>query len=135
MRLTVNPEDTNTLPTPESISSSILNSSSSLELDTLKSRIRELESQLSIAARKSSGTPLLTPKSTLPIPNRSVESVTLGFGGSFDVLQDSSPFLQTQSVVRNVAHKNRVFGQSHWISSFVLFRDVSDPQKETAEQD
>jgi hypothetical protein len=135
MRLTVNPEDTNTLLTPESINSSILNSSSSLELDTLKARIRELESQLSIAARKSSGTPLLTPKSTLPIPNRSVESVALGFGGNFDVIQDSSPFVQTQSVVRNVAHKNRVFGQSHWISSFMLFRDVSDLQKEIAEQD
>jgi hypothetical protein len=135
MRLTVNPENTNTLPTPESVSSSILNSSSSLELDTLKVRIRELEGQLSIAASKSSGTPLLTPKSTLPIPNRSIESVTLGFGGHFDVLQDSSAFGQTRSVVRNVAHKNRVFGQSHWISSFMLFRDVSDLQKQIAGQD
>jgi hypothetical protein len=61
--------------------------------------------------------------------------VALGFGGNFDVIQDSSPFVQTQSVVRNVAHKNRVFGQSHWISSFMLFRDVSDLQKEIAEQD
>jgi hypothetical protein len=129
MKLTVNPENANTLPTPESVSSSILNSSLSLDLDTLKARIRELESQLSIAASKSSGTPLLTTKPTLPIPSRSIESVTLGFGGHFDVLQDSSAFGQTQSVVRNVAHKNRVFGQSHWISSFVLFRDVSDLQK------
>jgi hypothetical protein len=124
--LTDSLDNIDTLPTPDSISSSTLNRPSSLELDTLKARIQELESQLSIAACKTTGTPSLTPKSALPIPNHSIESVATGLGGDFDVLQQSPVFGQARSVVRNVAHKNRVFGQSHWISSFTLFRDVSD---------
>ena len=40
------------------------------------------------------------------------------------MVQESRLFGQAQAVVRSVAHKNRVFGQSHWISSFTLFRDI-----------
>lgn len=126
-RLTGDLDSVKTLPTPESSIPSILNSPSSLELDTLKIRIQELESQLSIAACKPLGTlPSPAPKPTLPIPDRRVESVATGLGGNFDVLQEGPLFGQARSVVRNVAHKNRVFGQSHWISSFTLFRDVGD---------
>jgi hypothetical protein len=50
--------------------------------------------------------------------------VSSSLGGTFDVVQESRLFGQAQAVVRSVAHKNRVFGQSHWISSFTLFRDI-----------
>jgi hypothetical protein len=45
-------------------------------------------------------------------------------GGAIDVLEDNRTFGRTHAVSRAIAHKNRVFGQSHWMNGFMIYRDV-----------
>ncbi|KAJ4366063.1 hypothetical protein N0V95_000290 [Ascochyta clinopodiicola] len=90
----------------------------------MRLRIQELEEQLSQASTPGSSAPSVTSKSVVPTPSYSKDQVKSTLGGTFDVVQESRLFGQAQAVVRSVAHKNRVFGQSHWISSFTLFRDI-----------
>lgn len=96
-----------------------------MDLDSMRLRIQELEEQLSQAS---------TPASSISSTSRSAQQASLQsndkvkstLGGTFDIVQESRLFGQAQAVVRSVAHKNRVFGQSHWISSFTLFRDIME---------
>jgi hypothetical protein len=48
--------------------------------------------------------------------------VTSGLAGPIDVLQDNR--IRDYPIARSIAHKNRVFGQSHWMNGFVVFRDI-----------
>lgn len=95
----------------------------------MKLRIQELEEQLSQASTPastapSSSAPSVSYRPWAPAPSHGHDQVKSSLGGTFDVVQESRLFGQAQAVVRSVAHKNRVFGQSHWISSFTLFRDI-----------
>ncbi|KAJ8116445.1 hypothetical protein OPT61_g2141 [Boeremia exigua] len=100
---------------------------SEMDLTAMKLRIQELEEQLSQASTSvSSPVTTSSSRSPEPAPLHHTSQVTSTLGGKFDVVQESRLFGQAQAVVRSVAHKNRVFGQSHWISSFTLFRDIID---------
>jgi hypothetical protein len=123
--LTAEPGHTSDLPNSEITCPLVASTASSLELETLKTRIRELEGQLNMITSHSSVKTSLTTNSIESFPARSVESITTGLGGGFNILHDNLIPGEAQTVVRSVAHKNRVFGQSHWISSITLFRDVS----------
>lgn len=90
----------------------------------MRIRIQELEEQLSQVSTPASSVPSLASNSNEPVLLQNKDQVTSTLGGTFDVVQESRLFGQAQAVVRSVAHKNRVFGQSHWISSFTLFRDI-----------
>lgn len=90
----------------------------------MKLRIQELEEQLSQASTPASSAPSLVSRSGQSSTLHGTDQVKSTLGGTFDVVQESRLFGQAQAVVRSVAHKNRVFGQSHWISSFTLFRDI-----------
>lgn len=90
----------------------------------MRIRIQELEEQLSQVSTPASSVPSLASNSIEPVLLQNKDQVTSTLGGTFDVVQESRLFGQAQAVVRSVAHKNRVFGQSHWISSFTLFRDI-----------
>jgi hypothetical protein len=96
----------------------------SMDMESMRLRIQELEERLSQVSTPTSSAPSVTSNSNLNLPWRSRDQVTSTLGGTFDVVQESRLFGQAQAVVRSVAHKNRVFGQSHWISSFTLFRDI-----------
>ncbi|KAF2630996.1 putative C6 transcription factor [Macroventuria anomochaeta] len=112
------------LPSLSSDTASISNDQTSIELESMKLRIQELEEQLSQVSTPASSAPSVTPKFVSWLPSHSTDQIKSTLGGTFDVIQESRLFGQAQAVVRSVAHKNRVFGQSHWISSFTLFRDI-----------
>ncbi|KAF2829552.1 hypothetical protein CC86DRAFT_318946 [Ophiobolus disseminans] len=77
----------------------------------MRKRILELEHQLSNAH---------TP---IPAPTHPVH-VTSSLSASIDILQDSRAFGHVHAIARGISHKNRVFGQSHWMNGFVVFRDL-----------
>lgn len=90
----------------------------------MRLRIQELEEQLARSSTPPSSVPSVSSKSLDSSTSHDVDQIKSSLGGTFDVVQESRLFGQAQAVVRCVAHKNRVFGQSHWISSFTLFRDI-----------
>lgn len=94
--------------TPQSVSS--------IELDSMRSKIAELEHQLHQSRN-------ITPSVATPAPTTSFH-VTSGLAGPIDVLQDSRTFGESYPISRGISHKNRVFGQSHWMNGFVVLRDV-----------
>jgi hypothetical protein len=91
--------------TPSSIAST--------EQDSLRARVAELENHLSHTASST----------TAPSPAPTVH-ITTSLSGPIDVIQDSRTLGQRHPIARGISHKNRVFGQSHWMNGFVVFRDI-----------
>ncbi|KAF3003501.1 hypothetical protein E8E13_004646 [Curvularia kusanoi] len=112
-------------PSPlSSTSASTPTDKTSIDFESMKLRIKELEKQLSQAGTPASSVSSNISRSAVPLPLQGNDQVTSSIGGTFDIVHETRLFGQAQAVVRSVAHKNRVFGQSHWISSFTLFRDI-----------
>lgn len=107
--------------TSASVSPKTCGSHSSFELEAMKARIAELEEKLSHAGSSMAPFPYqakVSRPTTYP-----VQTVT-SFAGTIDVLQDSQSIEHSQVISRSIAHKNRVFGQSHWMNGFVIFREI-----------
>ncbi|CAI7583872.1 unnamed protein product [Penicillium glandicola] len=83
----------------------------------LKSKIRQLENQLAQPTKTRTET-------CAPTPVSDIETTHSHLAGTFHVHNASLPSNQGQTVRRNFIHKRRFFGQSHWISSMCLFRDI-----------
>ncbi len=82
----------------------------------MRTRIAELEEKLSHASTTAS---VYSTATSSPAPTHPVH-INTSFVGTFDVLQDSRAFGHDHAISRGVAHKNRVFGQSHWMNGFVV---------------
>jgi hypothetical protein len=91
-------------------------SSTSIELESMRSKVTEVEHQRQQSRNA-------TPSVITPVPATSFH-VTSGLAGPIDVLQDSRTLGQAYPISRGISHKNRVFGQSHWMNGFVVLRDV-----------
>ncbi len=89
--------------------------SSFREVESMKSKIRQLEEQLSNSAHGSTQSPATT-------ANSNIETTTSRLGGTFHIHHDSRIFGQSQATSRSVMHKSRLFGQSHWVNGIVLVR-------------
>ncbi|KAL5115110.1 hypothetical protein ACEQ8H_007025 [Pleosporales sp. CAS-2024a] len=112
-RLSSAPYQTRAMPmTPES--------ANSLELQSMKSRIMELEEMLSRAVNSGSAAPSLAPSSG---PTNTIH-IRTGLGSPVDVISDTQTSDHSYPISRAMSHKNRVFGQSHWMNSFVVMRDA-----------
>lgn len=100
---------------PNSTQSSQLSKSSHEdEAKRLRSRIRELEDQLSrVSIESSSSSPLATVSS-------SIETTTSKLGGVFHVQCDTPIGNGGPMIARSMMHKTRMFGQSHWCVTAVL---------------
>ncbi|EMD86155.1 hypothetical protein COCC4DRAFT_59578 [Bipolaris maydis ATCC 48331] len=91
------------------------------ELEAMRTRITELEDKLSRASSSVTHSPFSDSAST-PASTHSVRTVSY-LATTVDVLEDTrSP--NGISISRGVAHKNRVFGQSHWMNGFIMFRQM-----------
>jgi hypothetical protein len=86
------------------------------ELEAMRTRITELEDKLSRASSVSNS-PFSDAAST-PASTHSVRTVSC-LATTVDVLEDTRSS-NGASISRSVAHKNRVFGQSHWMNGFVM---------------
>ena len=86
---------------------------SARDVESMKSRIRQLEEQLSKATQRSTRSPVLT-------SNSNIETTTSCIAGTVYVHHDSRLFGQIQAISRSVMHKTRLFGQSHWINGVAL---------------
>jgi hypothetical protein len=86
---------------------------STQEIETLKSKIRQLEDQLKKTTKIPAESTALTPVSD-------IETTHSHLAGTFHVHNESLPSNQSQTVRRSFIHKRRFFGQSHWISSLSL---------------
>ena len=98
--------------------SALPSQSTSEDVESLKSRIRQLEVQLSEKTQKSN-------LSSSPNSNPNVETITSRVAsshitGTFHVLNQSHLPGQGQTITRGVAHKTRLFGQSHWVNGIAL---------------
>lgn len=96
---------------PGSTVASAPSDQASMDMESMRLRIQELEERLSQASTPTSSAPSVTSSSNLNLPWRSRDQMTSTLGGTFDVVQESRLFGQAQAVVRSVAHKNRIFGQ------------------------
>ncbi|KAF2011581.1 hypothetical protein BU24DRAFT_495735 [Aaosphaeria arxii CBS 175.79] len=86
-----------------------------LELQSLKEKIKQLEQQIS------RGSSAVAPS---PAPSSShAEILDIGPIGCFTV-HGSSVFGHPQWLPRSITHKTRLYGQSHWIHTAALFKDV-----------
>ncbi|KAI9042745.1 uncharacterized protein KD926_005075 [Aspergillus affinis] len=96
--------------------------SSSQDVELMKSRIKDLEEQLSKATSSKS-----TPRSQASPPNSEIETATSQIGGTYYFQRENSSFGPPQGLTRSVMHKTRLFGQSHWIVRMSLFKDLLSP--------
>jgi hypothetical protein len=88
----------------------------------MKARIAELEEKLSRTASTASSVYSTSASTPAPSATQPVQFIT-SFAGNIDVLQETR-VPGSGSISRSVAHKNRLFGQTHWMNGFVMFRDV-----------
>ncbi|KAL4880339.1 hypothetical protein BJY04DRAFT_219333 [Aspergillus karnatakaensis] len=87
------------------------------EVESLKSKIRRLEEQLSNVTQQS------------PSPSvdasTNIETTTSQIAGTFHINSESRLDANSQAVTRRlVMHKSRLFGSSHWAQGASMFRDV-----------
>ncbi|KAF5648914.1 hypothetical protein F52700_732 [Fusarium sp. NRRL 52700] len=90
--------------------------SSVQELDMLRNRVRQLESQLS----STTATPLQSHVST---PASTLETSTSRLGGTF-YLHSHRQHVGALATPRAISHKSRFFGQSHFVCGLPLLRDI-----------
>lgn len=90
-------------------------SSSPSDVDSMQRRIKELEEQLSRVTYNSRPSTQAPPSSPT-----SYETVMSGLSGTFHVQVDDPLFGEAKASARSVAHKTRVFGQSHWVNGVIL---------------
>ncbi|KAL4803375.1 hypothetical protein BDV18DRAFT_166387 [Aspergillus unguis] len=96
---------------------SLCTNNSGREFDAMKSRIRQLEQQLSRATR--------LPATPRPSPRIDIETTTSQIAGTFQFNRESRLDGNSQGVIRNlVMHKSRIFGASHWAQGAAMFRDI-----------
>lgn len=105
-------------------SSTPISHSSGPEIETLRSKIKQLENQLARSTKSPAESPAPTPVSDF-------ETTHSHLAGTFHVHNESLNSNQGQTVRRSFIHKRRLFGQSHWISSMSL---VIDPMAPVASQ-
>ncbi|KAK2783882.1 hypothetical protein FQN52_009401 [Onygenales sp. PD_12] len=112
---------THGFPSPPSLGTRPLMPSSEVsarEVEVMKSRIKELEEQLSrtrVASREPS----------VPVINSNVEIKSSLTVGDISVRYESRVPGEAQTLSSSsVFHKSRLFGQSHWVNSVVQFRDI-----------
>lgn len=79
----------------------------------LRLRIRQIEEKL---ARKTPSTQQ-SPASTT---TSNIENFSTTLGGTFQVHCEQGSLGQSQPIARNMAHKTRLFGQSHWTVNSIL---------------
>ena len=95
-------------------------SHAAFELEAMRARITELEDKLA-RANSSVGSPYSAATST-PVSTHSVRTVTC-LASTIDVLQETrTP--GGAAISRAIAHKNRLFGQSHWMNGFIIVRNL-----------
>ena len=93
--------------------STVASQPSARDVESMKSRIRQLEEQLSKATQMATQSPVRT-------PNCNIETSTSRIGGTFHIHHESRSFGQPQVITRSIMHKTRQFGQSHWINGTIL---------------
>ncbi|KAI2464597.1 putative C6 transcription factor [Annulohypoxylon bovei var. microspora] len=98
-------------------SSPVASTPASQELESLRSRVKQLEEQLSKTNQTPSRSPVLD-------PDYNIETITSRISGTFYIHHDDNLNGQSQAISRSVTHKTRVFGQSHWITGFTLVREI-----------
>ncbi|EAA58452.1 hypothetical protein AN6430.2 [Aspergillus nidulans FGSC A4] len=99
-------------------SSSRTSQASASEVESLKTKIRQLEEQLSSATQPAESPPR-------PSPNSRIETSTSQIAGTFHINHERRLLHDSQFVNRNlVIHKSRLFGSSHWAQAASMFRDV-----------
>ncbi|KAL4899859.1 hypothetical protein BDW74DRAFT_188880 [Aspergillus multicolor] len=106
------------IPSSSKGSSSRASHASVSEVDSMKSRIRQLEEQLAKVTE---------PTRPPPPPSQSsrIETSTSEIAGTFHINHESRMGNDSQCVSRSVViHKSRLFGSSHWAQGASMFRDV-----------
>jgi hypothetical protein len=92
----------------------------------MRARIAELEEKLSQVSSTTGSVysaAAATPVSdTVASSTHPVQFIT-SFAGNIDVLQETR-IPGRAPISRSIAHKNRLFGQTHWMNGFVMFRDM-----------
>ncbi|KAL4866956.1 hypothetical protein BDV12DRAFT_187052 [Aspergillus spectabilis] len=106
------------LPSSSKGSSSRTSLASVSEVESLKTKIRRLEEQLSSVTQSQSP----------PLPangSSSIETSTSQIAGTFHINHESRLDANCHVVTRSVVmHKSRLFGSSHWAQGASMFRDV-----------
>lgn len=92
-----------TLPTPPS----------GQDVEALRSRIRQLEDQLSRGRSGSS-------QSMVSTPTSNIETTSSRIGGTFHFYSESHIFGRALPITRGISHKTRLFGQSHFVYTMTL---------------
>ncbi|KXJ87991.1 hypothetical protein Micbo1qcDRAFT_151510 [Microdochium bolleyi] len=113
-------DDTSLGATPSTVATSVSGGPPPLESDCfqLKLRVRQLEHQLQHTHTGHS--PALR-SSRLS----SIETTSSRVSGTFHLLRETSTTGRSQRIVHRVAHKTRLFGQSHWVAHGIpLIRDA-----------
>ncbi|KAL4994910.1 hypothetical protein BDV10DRAFT_197100 [Aspergillus recurvatus] len=106
------------IPSSLKDSSSRSSHTSVSEVESMKSRIRQLEEQLSGVTEPARSQPR-------PSPNSRIETSTSQIAGTFHINHEKRLLHDSQFVSRNlVIHKSRLFGSSHWAQGASMFRDV-----------
>lgn len=91
----------------------------------MRHRIVHLENQLENALKGSLQSTTSTP-STAATPVSSIETAESRIGGTFYIHHGNPALGQSPDIHRNITHKKRMYGQSHWMNlSLVLVKDIA----------
>ncbi|KAF7556686.1 hypothetical protein G7Z17_g1240 [Cylindrodendrum hubeiense] len=88
------------------------------DVESMRSRIRQLEDALAKSTIQS-----IYPSPLTPASSSSVETATSRLAGTFH-LHHSTMFGQARISSRSIMHKTRMFGQSHWINGISMYLDM-----------
>ncbi|RYP13807.1 hypothetical protein DL767_010586 [Monosporascus sp. MG133] len=117
------------ISTPVTAPSTSVGQPSLREVESLKDRIRQLEQQLTAVVQRSGES------SANKTAHAGSERSTTRLGDAFDVHHGSPAPSQPPTIARNVSHKTRLFGQSHWINVISLFQDICEQVEPSLHQD
>ncbi|KAH8171055.1 fungal specific transcription factor domain-containing protein [Sarocladium implicatum] len=94
------------------------------EVESLKGRIRDLEQQLSAANLRTNDSPTSRSRKSYG----ESEYSTTRLCDSIHLHSAASPGTgETTGFHRNLSHKTRLFGQTHWINVISLFQEICEP--------
>lgn len=86
---------------------------STIEVESLRSRVKQLEEQLTAARISRSSI-----TSSAPSPNVDIRTTTSHIAGTFHQQQEAPLSDHAPIISRSIMHKTRLFGQSHCMNGF-----------------
>ncbi|RSM02445.1 hypothetical protein CEP52_007913 [Fusarium oligoseptatum] len=115
------------LEPPQASTSTLSTPPSSQDVEALRFKIRQLEDQVLKAHQGSS-------QSVVSTPTSNIETTSSRIGGTFHFHSENRIFGRALPITRGISHKTRLFGQSHFVYTMTLLKDMHEMLEKHAQE-